>query len=134
MITVQPAVKKETKHIAIGTLSLTAIMLLIFAILKKFDYTVLLGAILGSAWAILNFFLLGLTVQKATKENENKSRQVIQLSYSLRLLLTMGVGVLGIFVPIFNWVAVICPFLFPRITIFVMSIKNHKNKEEKEEN
>ncbi len=132
MIKVQSAVKKETSNIAIGTLSLSAIMLVAFLIFKKFDYTVILGTLLGSGWAILNFFLMGLTVQKATnEENENRSRSIMQFSYSMRMLATLGVGALGVFVPIFNWVAVICPILFPRITIFVMTIKNHKiNKKE----
>ncbi len=132
MIKVQPAVKKETANIAIGTLSLSAIMLVVFLILKKLDYTVILGTLLGSGWAILNFFLMGLTIQKATADkNENRSRSIMQFSYSMRMLATLGVGALGVFVPIFNWVAVVCPILFPRITIFVMSIKNHKiNKKE----
>ena len=51
LIKVQPAVRKETLRIAAGTAVLTAVMLVVFALLGKFDLSVLLGAILGYAAA-----------------------------------------------------------------------------------
>ena len=44
---VQKAVLKETGHIAIGVLIADVIMCIVFALLKKFDYTVVLGALLN---------------------------------------------------------------------------------------
>lgn len=41
---VQKAVLKETEHIAIGVLIADVIMCIVFALLKKFDYTVVLWA------------------------------------------------------------------------------------------
>ena len=38
---------KETGHIAIGVLIADVIMCIVFALLKKFDYTVVLGALLN---------------------------------------------------------------------------------------
>ena len=55
---IEPTVRKETMRIAKGTVILSVVMILVFALLKKFDYTVVLGAALGTATAILNFFLL----------------------------------------------------------------------------
>ena len=62
---VQKAVLKETGHIAIGVLLADVLMCAVFAIVHKFDYTVVLGALLGTAIAVANFFLLGVTLQKA---------------------------------------------------------------------
>ena len=67
MVKIQPAVRKETLRIAAGTAILAAVMLAVFALLGKFDHTVLLGALLGSCAAVGNFFLLGLSVQKAAE-------------------------------------------------------------------
>ena len=51
--------------------------------------------LLGGGFAVLNFFLLGLTVQKmAGDPNEKKGKLVLQLSYSLRMLATLAVVVL----------------------------------------
>lgn len=82
----QPAVKKETAHIALGVAVGVAVMLAVFALLGRFDYTVALGGVLGGAVAVLNFLLLGLTVQKITREtNEERGRKLMQFSYSMRM-------------------------------------------------
>lgn len=65
---VQPAVAAETKKMALGVGVMTALMVAVFLILGKFDYTVLLGAVLGAGAAVGNFFLMALTVQKVTDD------------------------------------------------------------------
>jgi len=154
LIKVQPAVRKETLRIAAGTLVLTVLMLAVFLILGQFDLTVLLGALLGSAAAVGNFFLLGLSVQKAAETMngvklpsyeeaeanlelgqeletavtpETKlAKQRMQLSYTGRMILLAAVGVLGLTLPCFHAVATVLPFLFPRIVIFLYGIRNKK--------
>ena len=68
---VQPAVRKETKKVAIGTFVCVVLMWAVFGIGHlavpeqiPFDYTVLLAGFIGGMVAVLNFFLMGLTVQK----------------------------------------------------------------------
>lgn len=130
---IQKAVRDETLHIAEGTAALTIVMLAAFAIAGKFTVMVAVSGLLGAAAAVLNFFFLGLTVQKATKEgNEKRSRSIMQLSYSVRMLCMMAVVFVGFAVPALNWVAVAVPLLFPRITIFFMGLAKHSSgKEEK---
>ena len=62
---IQKAVLTETKHITIGVLIGDAVMCGVFAALKKFDYTVPLGALLGTVFAVGGFFLLGMSIQAA---------------------------------------------------------------------
>lgn len=128
---VHETVKRETIHIALGTAVLCAVMIVIFALIGKFDMSVLCGALLGSGFAIFNFFLLGLTVQRVTKEgNQGKAKSMMQFSYSVRMLATLLVALAGFALPYFNWVATFLPLLFPRITIFLMGLGNFKRKEE----
>ena len=54
---VQQAVRTETKKIAQGVILLSVLMISVFLILGRFDYTVLLGAMLGSLAAVANFLL-----------------------------------------------------------------------------
>ena len=139
---IQEATKRETLHIAAGTLAFSAVMNGVFALLGRWDLTVLWGTLLGGGFAVLNFFLLGLTVQKmAGDPNEKKGKLVLQLSYSLRMLANPGemigwmlaVVVLGVKLACFSWVATVIPLLFPRLTILAMQIlgmyKPPKNKE-----
>ena len=134
---IQEATKRETLHIAAGTLAFSAVMNGVFALLGRWDLTVLWGTLTllspDFSW-VLNFFLRGLTVQKmAGDPNEKKGKLVLQLSYSLRMLATLAVVVLGVKLACFSWVATVIPLLFPRLTILAMQIlgmyKPPKNKE-----
>lgn len=116
-----PSVKKETVHITLGVLAGDAIMIAVFAILNRLDYTVLLGAILGSAAAIGNFLLMCLAVQKAM-EDPDRAKAIVQGSYGKRMLGMVAVMVIGLVAPWFNGIAVLVPFLLPGLTIKVMQL------------
>lgn len=119
---ISPVVKKETARIALGVCVLSAVMLGIFALCGRFDLTVLWGALFGSAYAITNFFLMAYTIQRATESKHTQAKAKIQISYTLRNLLMLAVGITGMIAPCFHWLAVILPFLFPRLSIHLMHI------------
>lgn len=130
---VQDATKKETLHIAVGVLGFSAVMELIFLLLHRWDLSVLLGNLLGGGWAVLNFFLLGLTVQGMVADpDEKRGKTKLQLSYSLRMLATIGVAIAAIQIPGVNWISAVIPLFFPRLTILAMQMlgmyKPEKNK------
>ena len=151
-MTVQPAVKAETKKMALGVGVLSLLMIAVFLVLGKFDYTVLLGAILGCGAAIGNFFLMALTVQKVTdgmpalpkqeeepEEEENEAQPIseeaaragkkMQLSFLLRLLMMGAVAVLAVKSPLFHPWAALLPMLFPRIVIALRGFFENRQKE-----
>lgn len=120
---VQPAVREETKMLAISELIGVAVMILSFFLLNKvvpekvpFDYTVFLGGILGGGTAVLNFFLMGLTVQAvvATKE-EDRAKARMKTSYTQRMLLQMFWVIFAIVLPFIQTAAGILPLFFPGI-------------------
>ena len=66
---IQPAVKKETGHIACWSGAGTIVMIVAFAVCHKlfpeavpFDYKVGLGGIIGAAVAVGNFFIMRLYI------------------------------------------------------------------------
>lgn len=151
---VQDSVKKATLTIASGTLLLTGVMLLIFVLLGQFELPVLLGALLGAAAAILNFFLMGLSVQKMAersaaegsaqppsnadedgKDDEDskpdspyaqQAKKSMQLSYGARMLMMVAVAVLALSLPCFHPIATVLPMLFPRLVIFAQQFLLNK--------
>lgn len=133
---VQEATRQETLHIAVGVLCFSAVMNLVFACLKKWELSVLWGTLLGGGWAVLNFFLLGLTVQGMVADpDEKRGKMKLQLSYSLRMLLTIGVVVLAIKLPGVNWIAAVIPLFFTRLTILAMQMLGmYKPDDKKSEN
>lgn len=131
---VQSAVKKETKRIIKITIVGLILMWILFAVLHfampdkvPLDYTVFLGGIGGGAVAVLNFFLMGLAVQKAASaSDEGTARMKLKASYSQRFLMQILWVILAIVAPCFHFVAGIAPLLFPGTGIKIMGIFHNK--------
>ena len=158
---IQAPVKQETQKIAVGVIILSAIMLIVFALIKRFDMTVLWGTLLGSGFAVLNFFLMALTVQQAaeqmngvtlppeeeseenTEENDEippqreelpqqkRARSLVQRSYTFRLVLTAVVAILAVKLPVFHAVPAIIALFFPRVVITIHALLQKSGKERK---
>ena len=130
MTEIQPAVKKETKNVALYTITGLIIMLIVFGILHgvipervPFDYKVILGGLGGSAVTVLNFFLMGLAVQKvAACEDEDQAKAIMKASYTRRTMFQFLWIILAVVVPVFNPISGLIPLLFPGIGIKLMGI------------
>lgn len=127
---VSAAVRKETLHILLGVLAGDVIMLVVFALLKRLDLSVFLGAALGSVGAVCNFFAMGMAVQRAMNDPD-RAKVIVQRSYTKRMLGMVAVMILGFVIPWFHKVAVVVPFLFPSITIHVMRLLGIYRPQEK---
>ena len=125
---VDKTVIKETKYIASFVIIFSVLMQAIFLIIGKWNYTVLLGNVWGAALAIGNFFVMGLYVQKAVAQEEQEAKKTIKTSYSLRMTLLLLFTIVGVVIPIFSWITVVVPLIFPSIAIFLRPLidKNQK--------
>ena len=122
---VQEATRRETCHIALGVLAFSAVMHVVYLALRRWALSVLWGNLLGGGFAVLNFFLLGLTVQKiASETDEKRAKLKLQGSYTLRMLMTLAVVIVAVKVPCFAaaWPAAVLPLFFPRLTILAMQL------------
>ena len=158
MKNIDSVILRETVYIAIWTLIFSVLMEAVFLVGGWFDYRVPLGNLLGASAAVLNFFLMGISVQIAVKkdreendyasQDENgdeeqpprvhkQAKQVMRISQTLRNFMLLGFCVLGAVLPCFNLVAVLVPLLFPRIAImlrpmFLAREENSKGGENKQ--
>lgn len=119
-------VRRETVNIAAGTLICSALMQSVFLLIRRWDYTVLLGNLLGGGAAILNFLLLGLTIQRALLHGEENLAARMKLSQLARTLVLLGVAVLGVVLPCFQMWAVLISLFFPRITILFLTFSRRR--------
>lgn len=108
----------QTGIVAAGQVICTAVMIGAFALLKKFDSTVLLGGIVGALVAVGNFFAMALTAMiaadKAEKQDIKGGKATMKASMTGRLL------VMGVILVIFaksgycNVLAMLVPQVFTR--------------------
>ena len=135
MSKLSPALKKETVRLSVMVAAGVVLMILVFLIAHlivpekvPFDYRVILGGLGGGFIAVLNFFLMGLTVQKvANTEDPDLAKNRMKASYSRRMLLQMAWVVIAIVVPIFQPVAGIVPLLFPSLSIKLLAVTGKIN-------
>lgn len=116
---IDTAVRKETRYISLWVLVFSAVLQAIFLVLKSWDYTVLLGNLLSAAAVILNFFFMGLSIQKALEKEEKDAKSFMKLSQTYRFIFLAVFVIIGIVSPCFHTWAVIPPLFFPRIAIFL---------------
>ncbi len=125
---IDKTVIKETKYIASFVVIFSVLMQAIFLIIDRWNYTVLLGNLWGSAVAIGNFFAMGLYVQKAVSREEEDAKRTMKTSYSVRMAAVLLLTIVGVVIPIFHWITVVIPLIFPSIAVFLRPLidKNQK--------
>lgn len=109
---------QETASVSIGQAVCTAAMFGIFALLGKFDLSVLLGGIAGALIAIANFFFMSLfatlAADKAEKQDVAGGQKLIQLSYMGRMAGLFLVLFLCAKSSVFHLLALVIPLVFTR--------------------
>lgn len=153
---IQTPVKQETKKIAIGTAVLSLIMIAVFIAIGYFDMTVVWGTMLGAGFAVFNFFLMALTVQRAADQmngvqlpaeeeteaemqnvqqkeelpEQKAARSIVQRSYYLRMALMAAVIVITVKMPVFNAIPAVIALFFPRVVITLQPLLQKMKKGE----
>lgn len=126
---IDPTIKRESIYIAICVLILSMLMQAVFLIISAWDWTVLWGNLWGGFAAVLNFFLMGLTIQKALGKEPKDASGMMKASQSLRMVMLLAFAAVGALAPCFNLIAVVIPLVFPRIGIFFRPMLDKKAKE-----
>lgn len=113
----------ETGVIAMGEALCLALMLGIFALAGHFDRTVVLGGVIGTLLAILNFFFMALgasmAADKAIKQDVKGGQVQIKLSYTLRMIAIIAILLVCVKSGLCNALASVLPLVFVRPVIMV---------------
>lgn len=109
---------QETAIVAIGQALCVAAMIGIFALLGKFDTTVLFGGIFGGLLSLLNFFFMAvgamIAADKAEGQNVKGGQATIQSSYLLRLVVLFIIMFALVKSGLCNVIALVLPLVFTR--------------------
>lgn len=111
-------VLQETAIIAIGEFLCCAIMVGVFALLGKFDMSVLLGGLFGWILTVGNFFFMAigtsLAADKAQAQDVKGGKAVVKSSMALRLLVLFVLLFALAKSGICNVIALVLPLAFIR--------------------
>ena len=125
-------VLRQTLLIAIGQAIGVGVMLGIFALLGRFDYTVVLGGLAGAVVAILNFFFmavsLSLSADLAVQQDVKGGQLLIRNSYMLRLVVLFVVLFACAKSGLFNLFALVLPLTFIRPALTIVEFFRKEGK------
>ena len=114
-------VLRQTGVVALGVAVGVAVMWGIFALLHRFDTSVLLGGLVGGALAVGNFFALSvvatLASDRAVAQDVAGGKKLMQSSYPIRMLVLVAVLFICAKSGYFNVIALALPLVFVRPAI-----------------
>ena len=126
-------VYRETGIVAIGVAVCTAVMMLVFALLGRFDLSVLWGSLAGAVLSIGNFFFMAVGASLAADKAENQDVKggslLVRYSYMVRLLILLIVLIACAKSGVFNLIALVIPLLFVRPTLTVAEFFRKKGAD-----
>lgn len=112
---------RETAVIALGEAIGVGLMMAGFALLGKYDTSVLLGGIAGGLIAVANFFAMAvvtsLAADRAMAQDVDGGKKLVQGSYPIRMLALITALFVCAKSGYFNVVALALPLVFVRPTI-----------------
>lgn len=114
---------KETKSVARGSAALLSIYLLGAGVAGFFSGWLSVGAVLGTVFAVLNFWLLGTAVGEAIEKPPDEARRHMAASYIFRMFLTFSVLLLGVYVDYRAVIGIIPTLFFPKASILLSRLK-----------
>lgn len=117
MIKAERVVRQETAYIAVWVGIFSFVLQAVFLLTGRWNLSVLLGNLWSGGIVILNFFVMGLSVQKAVSNEEKEAKKVMKLSQTLRTMFLFVWVVIGVVLPYFSTITTIIPLFFPRIAI-----------------
>lgn len=122
----------ETAIVLIGEAICCVIMFAIFALLGRFDLSVLLGGLIGAVLAVANFFFMAigasLAADRAEQQEVKSGQALIKGSYGLRLLVLFVILFACAKSGYFNVLALALPLLFVRPSITIAEFFRKKGE------
>jgi hypothetical protein len=140
----------DTLYLTIGEIVVSLLVVLVYIVLGKFNFTIASGVVLGSLVTVLNFLILSYSVNKAlnkfialrgdkemdeeeaekfAKENSLKVQNAVTKSYVLRTGLMMGALVLAFITKLFNPLATLIPLVMYKPLLYVTQFVKQKRGE-----
>ena len=126
-------VLKQTAIVAAGQAVCVAAMVGIFALLGFFDYTVVLGGLMGAVVAVLNFLFMAigisLAADKAQEQNVKGGKSLVTGSYMLRSVLMFVVLFACAKSGHFHVITLVLPLVFVRPILTVAEFFQKKGSD-----
>lgn len=119
---------QEARFVTKGVVVCSFLFLAASLLFDFFSLPILWGAVLGGAYAVANFLLIGHSVQESLQKPPEKARGYMSRQYFMRMALTALVIFLAIQVDFINPWGVIPALFYPKISIYARSVYQYATR------
>lgn len=123
-------VLKQTLLVLLGVLICSVLMCIVYALLGKFDLSVVLGGLAGTVLATGNFFFMAMIATLAADKAENQDveggKKLVKSSYPIRILVLAAVLILCAKSGYFDVLALVLPLVFVRPILTILEFFKKK--------
>ena len=126
MIEGMQIVREELARLIRGMVPMTLIAYGVFALCGHAGLDTVCSLLLGFAYAMLLFFLIGKSAVKATLYPPAQGTRIVRKGYMVRYLMTGVFVVAAIKLPFLNPLAAVLPLFFPKIILLMSSVFQRK--------
>ena len=123
-------VLKQTLLVLLGVLICSVLMCIVYALLGKFDLSVVLGGLAGTVLATGNFFFMAMIATLAADKAENQDveggKKLVKSSYPIRILVLAAVLILCAKSGYFDILALALPLVFVRPILTILEFFKKK--------
>lgn len=118
-----PEIKKDVGFMAVGCGVCSVIVAAVFAVIGKFDMSVLIGTVVGYVLSFGNFVSMTYGVIKALETgDEDTAKLKMKSSYTVRTIIMLAVMGASIVLDFIHWVPVIVSVFYPRVIITARNV------------
>lgn len=80
-------IKKEVLYLVYGMVILSALMQAVFLLVGKWSIFILVGNLIGACVSVLNFYLMGRSIQRSLDEEAEDAKRRMKVSQQMRTLM-----------------------------------------------
>lgn len=110
---------EELRRLAPLLAALNAAMLAVCALTGRLDSPMLLGMLIGNAYAAVHFILIGVAAERVVQLTPAEAQRQMAAAYFLRLMLMSVVIIVGMKANFINALGVIVPLFFPKLSLTI---------------
>ncbi len=121
----EPEVKRENIKMAVGSAVCSLIVIAVFFIIGRFDYTVAIGAAVGFVYAVGNFYFMSVGITKALAlGDETAAKSKMRSSYMTRTVVMLAIVAASLLLDWINPIPVLISVFYPKIIITACELWN----------
>ena len=102
------------------------VLFVLFLLIRGVAFDPFIGLLMGSVFSLLNFYIMGVTIERSMQKTSGLSAVSVGIGYIIRAALMLAVLYAASRISMDTFISAVLPLFFPRI---ILTLKSRKGSE-----